>query len=143
MLIRTTMAGAGDRLEAGFGVKEHHFPRFIVRDKHAEVLGEWQDGLGPAFARTEHDGFTSVYVGTAPLPVRILRALALKAGVPLWSTRHDIVTATHDAAMLVATDAGQRTLTLPRPMRRSAGGDPLKTHDLTLETGQVELFLAG
>ncbi len=142
MLIRTTMAGAGEIVEAGFGVKEHHFPRFVVRDTRAEVLGEWQDGLGPAFARREHDGFTSVYVGSAPIPVRILCALAGKAGVPLWSTRHDIVTATHDAAMLVATDAGQRTLTLPRPMRRSSGGDPLRTHDLTLETGQVELFLA-
>jgi hypothetical protein len=75
--------------------------------------------------------------------VKILCALAGKAGVPLWSTRHDIVTATHDAAMLVATDDGQRTVTLPRPMRRSSGGASATTHDLLLETGQVELFLAG
>lgn len=142
MLIRTTMEGAGTTLEPCFGVKEHHFPRFVVRDGDAEVLGEWQDGLGPAFACTEHDGFTSVYVGSAPVPVKILRALAARAGVPLWSTRHDIVTATHDAAMLVATDAGQRTLTLPRPMRRTTGGAASRTHDLTLETGQVELLWA-
>jgi hypothetical protein len=45
--------------------------------------------------------------------------------------------------MLVATDPGHRTLMLPRPMRRSSGGEPAKTHDLTLETGQVELFISG
>jgi hypothetical protein len=143
MLIRTTMPGAGDVVEAGFGVKEDHFPRFVVRDRDVEVLGEWQDGIGPAFARKEYNGYTSIYVGSAPVPVKILCALAKQAGVPLWSTRHDIVAATHDAAMLVATDPGQRTLTLPRPMRRTSGGAASRTHDLTLETGQVELFLAG
>jgi hypothetical protein len=142
MLIRTTMAGAGVAVEAGFGVKEDHFPRFVVRDKSAEVLGEWQDGSGPAFARKQHDGYTSVYVGSAPVPVKILRILAGQAGVRMWSSRQDVVAGTHDAAMLVATDAGQRTLTLPRPMQRVNTGTVAPVHDLSMETGDVELFVA-
>jgi hypothetical protein len=143
MLVRTSMPGRAESVEGAFGVNESHFPRFTVHDPHAEMLGEWLDGLGPAFARKTHNGFTSVYVGTAPVPVKILRALAGDAGVTLWSTRPDIVAATRDAAMLVATEAGERTLTLPRPMRREGAGEALVRHTLTLETGDVELFLAG
>lgn len=142
MLVRTVMPGAGSTLEAGFGVDERHFPRFVVRDRQAEVLGEWQDGSGPAFARKEHDGYTSIYAGSAPIPVRILRELAVKAGVRLWSTRTDIVAASHDAAMIVATDGGQRTFTLPRPMQRGGAGEASAVHTLQMETGDVELFVA-
>ena len=114
-----------------FGVKEDHFPRFVVRDTKAEVLGEWQDGFGSG-VRTQAARrvyFDLCWFGS--VPVKILRMLAGQAGVPLWSSRQDIVAATHDAAMLVATDAGQRTLTLPRPMRRVSTGIVAQVHDLT------------
>ncbi len=142
MLIRSTKPGGTTGPPRLFGVNEKHFPRFVVTEPRAEVLGEWSDGAGPAFARTTHEGFTSIYVGTAPVPADILRDLATEAGVRMWSTRQDIVSATHDAAMLVATDTGRRTLTLPRPMRRLEGGEPSTAHVLTMKTGDVEIFAA-
>ncbi len=142
MLIRSTRSDGTGGVQRSFGVSDAHYPRFVVSDRNAEILGEWSDGAGPAFARTSHDGYTSVYVGSAPVPADILRELAQRAGVSMWSSRKDIVCGTHDAAMLVATDKGERTLTLPRPMRRLGGGDPAAVHRLTMETGDVEIFAA-
>jgi hypothetical protein len=142
MLIRLAQAAGAAAPGRSFGVDEKHFPRFVVADKNVEVLGEWTDGAGPAFARTHHEGFTSIYVGTAPVPADVLRGLAQEAGVRMWSTKQDIVFATRDAAMLVATDAGERTLTFPRPLLRLATGERSTAHDLELETGEVELFAA-
>ncbi len=107
-----------------FGVNESHFPRFVVREKGVENLGEWTDGAGTAFAVKSYEGYTSVYVGTAPLPVQILRLLAERAGVRMWSSMNDIVYATEDAVMIVATEKGARTLTLPKPMVSMDGGSP-------------------
>lgn len=142
MLIRMAQTGGAAAQVRSFGVDEQHFPRFVVADKNVEVLGEWADGAGPAFARTRHEGYTSIYVGTAPVPADVLRALAQEAGVRMWSTKQDIVFSTHDAAMLVATDAGERTLTFPRPLVRLATGERSAAHNLELETGEVEIFAA-
>ena len=142
MLIRCATRDASTGAPKSFGVNEPHFPRFVVADKHVEILGEWSDGAGPAFARTDHEGYTSIYVGSAPVPADLLRALAVDAGVRMWSTRQDIVAASRDAAMLVAADAGRRTLTLPRRMRRLGEKESATVHTLTMETGDVELFTA-
>jgi len=142
MLIRLAQAAGAAAPGRSFGVDEQHFPRFVVADKNVEVLGEWTDGAGPAFARTHHEGYTSIYVGTAPVPADVLRGLAQEAGVRMWSTKQDIVFATRDAAMLVATDTGERTLTFPRPLLRLATGERSARHNLELETGEVELFAA-
>jgi hypothetical protein len=125
-----------------FGVAEDHFPRFVPAVEGAEVLGEWEDGAGPSFALKEYEGHTSVYVGTAPLPAAMLRTLAARAGARLWSSHEDIVFASHDAAMLVATEAGERSLKLPRPMRAAEGGALQQEHTLSMAYGDVRLFLA-
>ncbi len=132
-------------LEQRFGVKspQHYAPRFIVTGEDAEILGTWADGRNTtAFARKSMDGWTSVYVGTAPLTAQILRRLATDAGATLWSSKADIVNATEGAAMLVATEAGSRTLVVPRPMRAVDGGLAQTRHDLDLEFGDVRLFVA-
>lgn len=100
-----------------FGTSQPQWPRFVINDPAAQILGLWQDGIGPAFAVKEVEGFTSVYVGAAPLPPSILRTLAQQAGVSLWSSKPDIVVASNDATMFVATSNGERTFTLPQPMR--------------------------
>jgi hypothetical protein len=138
MMIRTD---AGEKeFPPAFGVDEKHYPRFTVLDAGVEVLGEWSDGSGVGFALREYEGHTSVYVGTAPVPSGVIRTLAHRAGVRLWSSKQDIVYATHDAAMLVATEPGSRTFTLPRPMTASGGGPATEKHQLDLQYGDVRIF---
>ncbi len=129
-----------------FGVKSpaHYAPRFTVQDTDGvEALGHWQDRRHDvAFARTAMDGWTSVYVGTAPLPVEWLRKLAADAGVALWSNRPDVVGGTRSTAMLVATSDGPRTLKLSHAMASAEGGPPRTEHAMDLRFGDVRLFVA-
>jgi len=141
MMIHGRMKGSGADVDMSFGVNESHYPRFVVKEKGVEILGEWSDGVGTAFAVKAHEGYTSVYVGTAPLPVQLLRLLAERAGVRMWSSMNDIIYATEDAAMIVATQSGARTLTLPKPMISMDGGSPSRVHNLQMDTGDVGIFL--
>lgn len=141
MMIRTQMRGKG--IPERFGVDEVHHPRFSVTDSEAEVLGMWTDRDEVAFARTEREGWTSVYAGTAPLPVAVLRRLAREAEVPLWSSGPDVIYGTEDAAMVVATEEGPRTLDFHKPMQPVEGGTPQQTHELFMDFGEVRLFTAG
>ena len=138
MMMKSSLGGESTR----FGVNENHFPRFVPDTTGVEVLGEWEDGVGPGFAVKEYEGHTSVYVGTAPLPASVLRLLAKRAGVRMWSSREDIVFATRDAALIVATEKGNRSLTLPTPMAPAEGGPAERRHDLEMAYGDVRLFLA-
>jgi len=63
------------------------------------------------------DGFTSVYVGTAPILAEVLRPIAQEAGVRLWSSQPDIVYGCADAVSVTATTDGEREIHLPKPMR--------------------------
>jgi hypothetical protein len=123
-----------------FGVISDRGPRFVVRSPEAEILGRWMDNGEPAFARVKHDGFTSVYVGTGPVPIDILRWLATEAGVPLWSSRSDIVYATRDITMVVATEPGNRSLRLPQAHMPVDGGEATREHSLDLDVGDVRIF---
>jgi hypothetical protein len=125
-----------------FGVNESHAPRFAVRGSGFETLGEWSDGKGVAFAQKSYEGYRSIYVGSAPVPAPVLRILAQQAGVRLWSSSADIVRATHDAAMIVATARGKRTFTLPRAMASVEGGAASARHELDMELGDVKIFSA-
>jgi hypothetical protein len=138
MLIRSEV----DALKLQFGVDRSKRPRFAVTDDEAQPLGYWADTGEVAFATKEHDGYTSVYVGSAPLPQQLLRWLARQAGADLWSSEPDIIWATRDAAAIVATSDGVRTLTLPKPMALVDGGPAQRKHELDLETGEVRIFAA-
>lgn len=128
-------------LQFGTQVRKR-FPRFYVTDKTAEILGNWVDIKKPAFVRKQYRGFTSVYVGSAPLPVPVLRWLAREAGASLWSTKGDIVRATEDAVMLVATSDGERRLDLHKPMREPRSQSIGQNLDLDMELGDVKVFIA-
>jgi hypothetical protein len=128
-----------------FGIKSdaHFWPRYAVRDVDVEILGHWEDRPQDiAFARRTVDGWTSTYVGTAPLPVDWLRRLASDAGVTLWSSRPDIVSAVEDVAMLVATGAGTRTFAARKPLRLDTSGAIADRHTLEMEHGDVHMFTA-
>jgi hypothetical protein len=113
-----------------------------VLDTDVQVLGRWIDNQRPAFVRKAQKGWTSVYVGAAPITAGVLRWIARDAGVSLWSDRSDIVYGTRDAATVIATAAGERTLTFPRALRPVEGGDPSKVHHVTMEFGDVRIFIA-
>lgn len=124
-----------------FGVQQKESPRFAVRDEAALALGYWSDCEEVAFARKPCRGWHSVYLGSAPLPVEILRWLAQQAGARLWSTQSDIVVAAQEVAMLAATSPGTRELTLPKEMKRFATGAIAHQHKLDLALGDVEFFI--
>ena len=127
-----------------FGTRKPQYPRFAVVPRAGEVIrihGSWSDSEEIAFASKEHDGFTSVYVGTGPMPVEVLRWIAARAGVKLWSSKPDNVRATTDAAMLCATDDGERVLRLPHPMVPVEGGAAAAEHRLSMQFGEVRLFV--
>ena len=141
MLMKIT--GQEKELMSGmrFGVDTHHWPRFSVTSGDAEQFGVWDDLGETAFAGREYQGFQSVYTGAAPLPAQVLRWLAKRAEARLWSSESDIVRATQDAAMLVATSSGERTLTLHKPMALAGGGESGSTHRLNLKRGEVRVFM--
>jgi len=127
---------------AVFGTKKPQKPRFAVLDTDVQVLGRWIDNGRPAFVRKARNGWTSIYVGAAPLTADVLRRIARDAGVALWSDRPDIVYATRDAVTVIATAAGERTLTFPHAMRPVEGGAPSSIHRVTMEFGDVRLFIS-
>ncbi len=143
MMIDADVPSAGSRVARRFGLSASYGRRFVVTSSDCEVLGRWADNGKPAFARKKLDGWTSVYVGAAPVPVEILRALSSAAGVRLWSSQPDIVRATEGAVMLVATSPGERVLTLARPMQDAWGGRVAIAHPISADMGDVRLFVGG
>ena len=141
MMIEADVPSPGSHVTRRFGLSASHGPRFVVTSSDCDVLGRWVDGGEPAFARKKMDGWTSVYVGAAPVPVEILRTLASAAGVRLWSSQPDIVRATEGAVMLVATSPGERVLTLARPMQDVRGGPSAAAHTISAEMGDVRVFV--
>ena len=144
MMIRCLIDDSGTKFFRDFGVKKPHYPRFAVVQGEKEeirVHGRWTDNGEIAFASKEHDGFTSFYAGTGPLPVEVLRWISTRAGVKMWSSKPDNVRATKGAAMVVASENGERTICFPSPMAPVEGGSAKKEHRLTMQFGEVRLFV--
>jgi hypothetical protein len=144
MMIRCLIDDAGTKFFRDFGVKKPHYPRFAVVQREKDgvrVHGRWTDNGEIAFASKEHDGFTSFYAGTGPLPVEVLRWMATKAGVKMWSSKPDNVRASEGAAMIVASDNGERLVRFPAPMASIEGGTAKREHRLTMEFGEVRVFV--
>ena len=144
MMIRCLINDSGTRFFRDFGVKKPHYPRFAVvegKNEGIRIHGRWTDNNEIALASKEHNGFTSYYAGAGPLPVEVLRWIATKAGVKMWSSKPDNVRATKGAAMVVATDDGDRVIHFPQPMAPINGGGAKKEHRLSMEFGEVRLFV--
>jgi hypothetical protein len=126
-----------------FGAPEKMRPRLRVTDEDAEVLGNWSDGGGTAFAKKETNGFTSIYSGTAPVPPGILRKLSESAGVAMVSSRQDAVFGTDASVCVIAAESGERKVSLPVPMRDAFDEeDEVKDkHKINLRLGEVKLYV--
>lgn len=129
--------------EARFGVDTERAPRLTVVDGRAEILGTWSGSDDAAFARKSSEGVTSVFTGTAPLPVETARKLCVDAGIRLWSTKADIVVASHDWAMVVATSEGERLIRLHRPLLSLDDGSRGQDFRVHMRRGEVRLFGPG
>jgi hypothetical protein len=144
MMVKCLIDDGETKFFREYGVKKPHYPRFAVmpgNDGGIRIYGRWTDNNEIALASKEHDGFTSIYAGTGPLPVEVVRWIAMKAGVTMWSSKPDNVRATKGAAMIVATDSGERTVRFPQPLAPLEGGSAKKEHRLTMEFGEVKLFV--
>jgi hypothetical protein len=106
------------------------------------MLGHWTGRAEVAFTKKKFDGWTSIYVGAAPFPVEILRWLIEQAGARIWCSKPDIVYATLDASMIIATEKGKRELKFAEPMVSVEGGNFAKVHQLNLDFGDVKIFKA-
>jgi len=142
MLIQCDFLHEGNPINQKFGVAKEHFPRFGVTSKEGSVhsFGRWTDVDEIAFASKEHDGFESVYVGSGPIPVELLRLLAAGAGVRLWSTRPDCIRATRDTASIIASSDGERQVRFPQPLASSEGGPASREHRLDMKFGDIKVF---
>lgn len=144
MMIRCAIEDPSLKYFREFGVRKPHHPRFAVMPAEDLVVhGTWSDSKEIAFASRKHRGFTSVYAGTGPMPAEVLRWIAGRAGVNLWSSKADNVRATRGAAMVVATDQGERVIRFPHPMVAVEGGQVGTEHRVEMDFGEVRLFVRG
>ncbi len=142
MMIQSQISEGFKQPNLSFGIKKKYFPRFAVKDPDARPLGHWKDNQEVAFAQKRCEGWNSVYIGTAPVPVEILRWLAQRAGASLWSSHPDIISATRDAVCAVATERGKHSIRLPQPMMSMDGGPISTIHLLGMDFGEVKIFIA-
>jgi hypothetical protein len=141
MMIQSHILEGIEETNLRFGINKNYFPRFAIEDPEARPLGLWMDNKEVAFAWKRCEGWNSVYIGTAPVPVEILRWLAQKAGAPLWSSHPDIINATRDAVCVVATERGKHAIRLPYPMASLEGGPSSTIHRLEMDFGEVKIFI--
>ncbi len=82
----TEQAGAISGIQTGdtWGTANTMAPRFSPQVSDDGVLARWDDG-SPAAALAAHDGWTSVYCGTGPIPAALLAHAAQLAGVHIWT----------------------------------------------------------
>ncbi|MGB2958768.1 MAG: hypothetical protein WBD30_07755 [Bacteroidota bacterium] len=140
MLIHCQLPDDQEPVDMQFGLKKPYYPRFSVAGPDVTVLGRWTDTGKPAFASCQQEGWTSVYVGAAPLPIQVLRWLAREAGCHIWCDRPDVIRAVRERLMVVAQDDGERVLSLPHPLAPVEGGAPSSEHRLSMKFGEIKLF---
>jgi len=91
-------------------------PVFSADDPQATVLGRLADGRA-GLVRREMGGWTSVYSAAPKLPTALLRQWAAAADVHLYlrdPRPHDVIYANRSVLALCASEAGSRTVNLPR-----------------------------
>lgn len=107
VLLETT----GDKFSAGHGKLT---PMFAVSDKDAHAIARYAEVGEVAVAAKDMGGWTSVYSGLLQLPPSVLRDLARKAGVHIYSDQNDVIAAGNGFVSIHASSAGPKTIHLPQ-----------------------------
>ncbi len=133
-VLRATLCDLADPATRGcppdlsWGTRLPVGPIIACRDPQARVLamqhavpGTAPDGrlkVGdvsePCLAVKDMGDWTSVWCGVPPVPTPLLRSIATMAGVHLYDTGGDFVSANHAMVAVHARYAGPRTIRLPR-----------------------------
>ena len=121
--IKETSQGTGEIVLSDgstFNAQHGHLePSFVVIDPQAEVLARYASGNGVAVAFKKIGQWTSVYSSVLQLPASMLRELARRAGVHIYSDADDIVTAGNGVVGIHACGDGERRIKLPTRCRVS------------------------
>ena len=120
-------------------------PAFAVEDPDAVVLGVYKETGEPAFAMKEKDGCTLVYLGATAPTVRVIRALARRAGIHLFCEEDCFTFANESYVGLHAPHDGVFELCLPEThgLREVFTGEtlaPASRIPLALKKGETRLF---
>jgi hypothetical protein len=120
-------------------------PSFAVDDPDAEVLARYAEGGEVAVAAKRVGDSLSVYSGVLQVPASLLRDLARRAGVHIYSDQDDVVMAGNGWLALHANAAGTRTLRLPtaatyRDVVSGATLGPAATLSFDLQQGDTKLL---
>ena len=141
-----TLTGSTEALpEANVPLK----PTFAVADPVAEALARYAQSEEVAVAARQAGGVTDVYSGVLQLPSRVLRDLARRAGVHLYTETDDVVMAGSGWVGLHASAAGHKMIHMPTvcSVRDVITGEtlgPAKTFAFEMAQGDTKLLrLAG
>jgi len=138
----------GNKLVEGvndFGVDNLLSPVFYPEGE-VEVLAKYEDGM-PAVWGKKTRQFNSIYIGTLIAPTELLRNIARKAGVHIYSDKNDVVEADEEFLSITARDEGEREVHLRRKatvqdaLTGEVIGKNIDSFNIHMRKGETRLFL--
>jgi hypothetical protein len=137
----------GNKLMEGvndFGVDNLLSPVFYP-DGEVEVLAKYEDGM-PAVWGKKRKQFNSIHIGTLIAPTELLRNIARKAGVHIYSDKNDVVEADEEFLSITARDEGEREVKLKKATVEDALtgevlGKSIDRFKIYMRKGETRLFL--
>ena len=121
-------------------------PLFFLAEESQVSGGRFfPTGLG-AIGETEHSGYRSVYVGAKYLQAELVRSVARRAGVHIYSESDDVFYADDSFAAIHAGSSGMKTLRFPLPVdpyevfERKSYGKALRKLSFPMKFGETKVF---
>jgi len=138
----------GNKLMEGvndFGVDNLLSPVFYP-EGNVEVLAKYEDGM-PAVWGKKTKQFYSLYIGTLIAPVELLRNIAKRAGVHIYSEKNDVVEADDGFLSITAREEGEREVKLRKratvedALTGEIMGKNIDGFKVYMRKGETRLFL--
>ena len=121
-------------------------PLFYLADTLQGAGGIFFDSGLPALGEVEHEGFRSVWIGAKYVQAELLRAVARRAGVHVYSESGDTFLADRDFAVMHGSTAGVKTIRFPGPVdpyevfEDKSYGRQVREISFPLEFGRTKVF---
>ncbi|MFA7183390.1 MAG: hypothetical protein WC082_00765 [Victivallales bacterium] len=132
-----------------WGLKTSMTPAFWVADHAATILGKFRDSGKAGFCLKEQNNWFSVYCASPVLPADLIRALANKAGIHVFSSDEDSLQANKKYIMIHALKTGEKKIKLPVPSRvydifnARNSGNTVTEINVRVPKGETRLFFYG